>query len=397
MIAVTLLLPLISCALATLVSIPYTYISKRIQQHFIIKLIIYVLVVGSAFYLYGIFLNILGDLIRTGNIRYIFDFKTIESISNVCNNLYPSKFFVYMLFFEKFGLNLLVILATAFIAVLVSYFIIKKMYLNIMQEQLEGSALAYSKKSRCKQSSPLVALLKKEFKVVLRTPSYAFQYFAMAISLPLMVYVCSYLLESMLETLTFVNCNYALSIFVVSMFGILTNSFCTTNISRDGKMFGIMKTLPVSVKKIVNAKVVFCGIVSCFSVLISTMVLYITEFLDFKYTVITFIIGFMFSLIQIAYATRKDMKHPSFPNNDKEEVVEGNLNMSTLIIVGLISTVLISGGALLMSIVLSLKYDEKVAAIASIGFMFLITISILVWAIIYLYKDIDKEYLSEEF
>ena len=102
-------------------------------------------------------------------------------------------------------------------------------------------------------------------------------------------------MESMLKTLTFVNCNYALSIFVVSMFGILTNSFCTTNISRDGKMFGIMKTLPISIKKIVNAKILFCGMVSCLSVLISAMVLYFSEFLDLKYALITFVIGFYFA------------------------------------------------------------------------------------------------------
>lgn len=397
LLVIVFLLPLMSCAIATLLSIPYIAISKRIQSQFVLKIVLYSIIVAAGFYAYGIFLNVLSDLIRSGNIRYIFDLKTVNLINETCAHLYPSNFFVNILLNDNVFINMLIVVGCSLVAVAISYFIIKKMYLNIMQDQLEGESSLYRKKIKLKKHSPLMSLVIKEFNVVLRTPTYAFQYFAMSISLPLMVYMCSFLLESMLSTLTFINCNYALAIFVVSMFSILTNTFCTTNISRDGKMFGILKTLPLSIKQIVNAKVLFCSIVSFASVFVSSYVLFATGFLNFAYFVITFVIGFIFSLVQIAYATRKDMKNPYFPNNDKEEVIEGNANMSTLIFVSLIITVLIGGGAVLLSIVLSMKYNEKIASLTSISFMFVITLIALILSTTYLYKGIDKEYSLEEF
>lgn len=394
---IVILLPLVSCAFATLLSIPYMAIAKRIESQFIVKLIIYVLIVGAAFYLYGTFLEILSNLIRSGNIKYVFDLKTINTIHDVSEYLYPSKFFAEILLNQNILINVIAIVAISTVAVIVSYFIVKKMYLHVIQEQLEGSSKVYSKKTSTKNHSQMFALIKKEFVVVLRTPTYAFQYFAMAISLPLMVYVCAFLLESMLETLTIINCNYALAIFVVAMFSILTNTFCTTNISRDGKMFGLLKAQPITIKQIVNAKVIFCALVSLFSVFISSFVLLVTGFLSFTYFLITFIVGFIFSLVQIAYATRKDMKNPCFPNNDKEEVIEGNTNMSTLVFVSLIGSVLVGGGSVLLSIILSMKYNESIASLASIGIMLGVTIIACVGAFIYLYKGIDKEYYLEEF
>lgn len=394
---IIILLPFISCAIATLLSIPYIAISKKLQSHFIIKLGIYVVLVGAIFYGYGLFLNVLSELIRTGNLKYVFDLQTINKINNISKYLYPSKFFAEILLNQNLLINIISILAISLLAIFISYFIIKKMYLNIIQEQLEGDATIYSKKIKIKSHSQLVTLINKEFTIVIRTPAYAFQYFAMAISLPLMVYLCAFLLSNMLETLTIVNCNYAISIFVVSMFSILTNTFSTTNISRDGKMFGIMKTLPITIKQIVNSKILFCSIVSFCSVLVSSIILLVTGYLNFIYFLLTIIIGFMFSIAQIAYSTRKDMKHPCFPNNDKEEIIEGNNNMSTLILINLLLTILIGGGAVLLSVILSMKYNEKLASLISIGFMLVISLIVLSISFIYLYKDIDKEYYIEEF
>ena len=254
----------------------------------------------------------------------------------------------------------------------------------------------YTNTTRLETHSSVYALLHKEFMIVLRTPTYAFQYFAMAITLPFMVYTCSSILKTMIETLTIIDCNYALAIFVVSIFSILTNTFCTTNISRDGKMFAIMKTLPISIEKIVGVKILFCSIVSFVSVLVSCLVLYFTGFLGIEYSFITFVIGFMFSLVQIIYATRKDMKHPTFPTNNQEEITEGNSNMSTLILVGLITTLVTGGGALVSSIVLSMQYNSQIAAIVSIGFVMFVATTALIASTIYMFRGLKKRYYIQE-
>ena len=120
------------------------------------------------------------------------------------------------------GLFILVISA---VSVVLSYFLIRSMYTRIIQNQLEGNVKVYSKQTKLIKKSKIVSLIQKEALIVLRTPSYAFQYFAISITLPLMVYICSNLLQSMLETLTIIDCSYAVAILVISMFSILSNTF----------------------------------------------------------------------------------------------------------------------------------------------------------------------------
>lgn len=393
---IIVLLPLITTAIASLLALPSIAIIKRIASKFLILLLIYIGIVFVGFVFYGAFLKLLSELVRSGNLKYVFELSTINKINKVTSYAYPCKFFSDILLNNNILLNVFVVFSISSLAVLVSYFVVKKVYLKVVQDQLEGNSLVYRNNAKLKMHSPMRTLLKKEFIMVLRTPSYAFQYFAMAITMPFMVYTCAFLLESMLSTLTIINCNYALAIFVVSMFSILTNNFCTTNISRDGKMFALLKTMPVTVKKVVSVKLLFCSIVSFVSVLVSSLVLYVTDFLSFGYFIITFVIGFLFSLVQIAYGTRKDMKNPCFPNNTQEEVIEGNSNMSALIVGGLITTIIAGGGSVLLSVIIGMKYNEKLAALLSIGFVFLITIVTLIIACIYLFKGLEKEYYSME-
>ncbi len=394
--AIVILLPLISCAFATLISIPHLEIMRRISSKFLIMLGIYIAIVFLGFWLYGNFLEVLSELVRSGNIKYVFDLEAINGINGICKYLYPSRFFTNILLKENVGLNILIVVTTSLIAIVLAYYLIQKIYARVIQKQLEGNDKVYTNTTSLETHSSAWALLHKEYLMVLRTPTYAFQYFAMAISLPFMVYICSSILQTMIETLTIINCNYALAIFVVSIFSILTNTFCTTNISRDGKMFAIMKTLPISIEKIVGMKILFCSIVSVISVFVSCLILLLTGFLSFTYFAITFVIGVVFSLVQIMYATRKDMKHPSFPTNNQEEITEGNSNMSTLILVGLFTALFTGGGALLLSIVLGMNYNETLASWVSIGFVFVIALIALIASSVYLFRGIKKRYYIQE-
>ena len=394
---IALLLPMISCSLAALFSVPFIPLIKKVCSKFWVLLGIYVAVVIVFFWGYGYFLKTFSSLIRDGTIQSVFDLQTVNSIGEVTFWLYPSVFFTNLLVGKSVVLNIVAVLAISCLAMLGAYFIIKRIYTKLVQAQLEGENSSYHNNAKLKKRSPLSTLLYKEYLIVLRTPTYAFQYFAMAITLPFMVYICASSLETTLQTLTVINCNYAIAIFSVFMLSILTNTFCTTNISRDGKMFSMMKTMPLTIKQIVNAKVVFCSLVSLVSVFASSLVLLVTGFINFLYFVIVFIVGFLFSLVQIAYATRKDMKKPCFPSNEQDEITEGNSNMSTIILSGLLAAVIASGGAMVLSVILGIQYGELKASLISIVFVFVITIIALLISSRYLFNKIEDEYYMSEY
>lgn len=388
-------IPLVSCALAAVFSIPYIAVMRWVDSKFIIHLILYVVIIACGFWLYSIFLSGLTGLLNSGEIQFIFDRNTINTLNSLSKQLFPSNFFVNILFGEKVWVSILIIIALSLGASAITYFVIQAMYSRILQDKMEGNVKVYNNKGDYKKRSVTQTLLRKEFLVVLRTPSYAFQYFATAVTLPFMVYVCVNLMRSMMSTLTVIDCDYELAIFVTSMFCILTNTFCTTNISRDGKMFAMLKTLPVKCADIIRCKMIFCGVVSTFSILASCVTLIAVGYLTIWQAAFVWFVAMMLSIAEIAYATRKDLNSPTFPSSDHDEITESSGKTSTVSLIGLFVSILAGGGALLLSALLGIISTVQNAILASMGFVTVITSIVFALSLIYLFKGLKTKYYSD--
>lgn len=391
-----ILAPAVSCAVAALIAIPLNYIIRFVSNRFILHLAVYVAILGLGFWVYSLFLEQLTSLIQTGDLKFVFDRITIIKIGNVTSKLYPVNLFSNMLVGKDLALSILVLLAIGVVGMTVSGFLIRAMYNKILQIRMEGELKTYHKKKKIRFRSPMASLMYKEFIVILRTPSYAFQYFATTVTLPLMVYVCVNLMRSMMQSLTVVQCDYEISIFVISMFAVLTNTFCTTNISRDGKMFGMLKTLPVEGKTVVWSKILFCLAVSEFSILASSVTLLCVGFLNWWQTLVVFVLASALSFSEIAFATRKDLEKPNLPESDRDEVEDGNNTISAVIFLGLIISVILGAGAVALSLVLSVKGTGEKALWATIGFVVSIVAAVFAGAFAYLVKGLNEKFYTSE-
>jgi hypothetical protein len=385
-----LLVPFISCALASLLSIPYTAVMRYIDSKFVLHLVLYIVSIGVCYWIYSIFLKTLTQLLRSGEIDFVFDRNRINALHAVADKLFPSNYFANILFGTNVWISVFIILGLSMGAFIITYFVIQNMYNKILQLKMEGTVKVYNHKPVYKKRSITATLLHKEFLIVLRTPSYAFQYFATSITLPFMVYICVNLMRSMMSTLTVIDCDYELSVFVISMFCILTNTFCTTNISRDGKMFSMMKTMPVRCNDVVKCKLIFCNIVSMVSVLISSVTLAVANYLNAWQTIFVLVMSMLLSFAEIAYATRKDLNSPNFLTSDKDEVTEGNSNVSTVVLSGLFVSILAGGGSLALSTVLGLVSSITTALWASIGLVTGLIILAFALSLIFLLKGLEK-------
>lgn len=389
---IMILIPLVSCAIASVLSVPYTGFMRLIEDKFVIKLVCYVILLGVGFWLYGEFLKVLTELLRTGEIRNFLDYKTIRTIQSVTDKLYPSKFFAEILLKEHVGRNIGILLAIGAVASTITFFVIRGIYNKMVQLKLEGVQRTFRKQYKFRARSVLATLIRKEFVTVLRTPTYAFQYFATTVTLPFMVYVCVMLLRSLMSTLTIFNCDLELAMFVISMFCIMTNTFCTTNISRDGRMYAMLKTMPISVKDYILAKLIFCGVVSVVSVTASVVALCAVGYLNAWQGAYVFFAGVILSMAEVAYATRKDMNSPSFPTG--AEVAEGNNGTSTLILAGLLVSAIAGGGSVAVNAVLSLLADSKTAILSSLAVITVFVLGFAGFAAGYLIKGLEAKYRS---
>lgn len=395
-----LLCPLLGCAIAALFTVPFNGIMRFVQRKFVLHLILYVIVLALGFWLYGMFLSVLTDLIQTGELLYVLDSSTVNAVAAVAAKFYPVKFFSNMLFGQNVAVSLLSVLGICAVAGVVTYFVIRAMYFKVLQQKLEGDIKIFrKKKSVAKIHSPLAALVKKEFLIILRTPTYAFAYFATTFTLPFMVYVCANLMRSMVATLpnvALINCDFEIAIFVIAMFSVLTNTFCTSNISRDGKMFSMLKTMPVDGHLVVKAKLLFCSVVSVASVLVSCIVLLCVSYLNWWQALVIFAVASLLDIAEIAFATKRDLAKPHLPQNDRDEVTEDNNNVSAVTLLGLVCAVLLGGGALAMSLILSLLYTNTLALTVTMTFVFIAVILVFILSLVYLFRDLEDNFYKAE-
>lgn len=393
--ATVVAVPVISCAISALLSVPYTAIMRLISSKFVLHLIGYVVLIALGFVAYSFFLEALTSLMQTGNIQYVFDRNTVTIISIVTSYLYPSNLLANVLFGEEIASSILWTVGVVVVCGVISYFVVRVLYVNLIQQRLEGHTKTFRNKYKCKKRNTISTLILKEFKVVLRTPSYAFQYFATAVTLPFMAYICANLMQSMMKTITIFDCNFAIIIFVMAMFSILTNTFCTTNISRDGNMFAMLKTMPVTAKQVVHAKVIFCMIVSSVSVLATVAVMFATGMLVWWQAIVVFFIGVALSFAEIAFSTKRDLKSPAFPQSATQEITESNSNSSMTTLVGLILSVIVGGAQVLLSVVLSIVMQNAVlATIIPIAFVTLVVGIFFAVSLIHLNKGLNKMFLE---
>lgn len=395
---IVFLLPLISLGLGSVFAIPFYFLKKAVQSRYVVTLVIVTAVTGLIFWGYSAVLGFVSELISTGNVKFFFNAEVMGKIADVTEGLYPAAFFADMLLGRgigaAFGYALLVTAGLAALGVLVG----RLLLVPAAQDRYSSSGRhVYAGKKLAVPRSAFRTLLKKEFMLVLRTPSYAFQYFSTAIIMPLMVYFCMDIFSTLVGTMVFVDCNLEIAIFLIVMFGILTNTFCATNISRDGEFFFTMKTMPVNWREAIRVKIFFCFIVSALSVGVSVAVIgglgYISAVQSLYVLAVTLVISFA----QICFATRKDFNHPRFSRESDGEIRESNTTVSVLIIIGLVVSFFVGFIALYSGMYLKLQKGDDFGAMVSMVSVAAVAAVLAAVSVIYLLAGLDKKYyeLSE--
>jgi hypothetical protein len=193
-------------------------------------------------------------------------------------------------------------------------------------------------------------LMHKEFITVFREPKHMFSYFSIALAMPFMVYCCYTLFDTLLYNAFSIKFGFGLALMVILVFTILTNTFCATNVTRDGISALKAKIFPVKASKILSAKVRFCFIISSLSVIASAAVLYFFVGLKLNDVLLAMGIGIIFSLSQIMIATKMDLKHAVLTASAEEIAKSSNRTIAKVITVGLFFALLIGIVTLFISL-----------------------------------------------
>lgn len=393
---ICLLVPIISLIIAAFLAIPYHYFLRFIKSRFLLLTSLFTILIIGAFLIYTWVLKVIQGLLETGVIKFIFDAKRVRTIKSLASYLYPGNLLSGILLKQNVLFNLLLIFV--FIGVLGTgaYLLIKKFFIKITQGKLENSRNLFKRKKNHRANGLITALLKKEFINVLRTPNYSFQYFAVTLTVPLMVYTTMSLSSSLITKAIGLNLDFELAFFIIIMFNLLTNTFCATNISRDGRMFQVLKTMPIGHREIIFSKVLFSALVSLLSIIFTVLLMIVIGYITIFEGLIIFFTTTLLSFAVIFFATRKDLNNPRFPSNRHQEIKEETGTVSLIVFMGLASSLLIGGLVLFARILMTFRKNEFFGTRLAVIVVVLLSMLIFGLSLFYLLFGLKKKYYETE-
>lgn len=352
---VLLLLPMASFLIATILLVPYIKLISFLSHRYLITFILLSGMLIGAFLAYSELLSILQGLFETGSIKFLFSQSFVDFLQNLEKYTYPANALASIALGYNLDQSLKIAGGVAVIALVVVLLVTKRLY-KITLFKNENRKIKKGSK-RVSSLKPTASLMKKEFISVFREPKNLFSYFAIAIAMPFMVYCCYTLFETLIFNAIGLEFDLALALIVVLVFSILTNTFCATNISRDGVAALKSKMFPVKPSRILLSKVLFCDIVSSLSVIASAVILCILADLSVINTILTAIIGLLFSLSQIFIATRMDLNHAKLTAGPTEIAKSSNRTIAKTITIGLVFAIIIGFLSLFISVFAGVEAD----------------------------------------
>lgn len=396
-VTISLFISIIPFFLANLVSIPVMHLNNLIRNKFGLKLTLIILLIITGFSLYMMLLRGILEYYQTSESNSLFNDNVLLIIKNVAKGLVPGSLFANLLYGEMIWQSLLMIFLMTAILGVVSMYLGSHFYYPTLLRSIEKGREAFTKKTKNKKRNVFATILNSEMLMIFRSFNYSFQYLAMAIAAPFMVYFCNNLAVAVGDSSVGGAIIPGLTILVVLIFDTIIVSFASTTISRTGENFYLTKIIPVSYQFQLFTKMVLYLIVAGGSSLItclSTWLIFGGEkygnhigFID-----VLSIFGIsLFAIIALtAIAILSDMKSPTFDTNSDGDLVQANKNVTNSMIFGIVISVLFGIFAMLFTYIPMGKWKAGIKGVYiilnSLGFIMAL-ISVLV-----LFLKAEKRY-----
>lgn len=325
---------------ANLIAIPVMHVVNGIKNKFGLILGILIVMIVISFSTYMLILKGVMEYSQSQQTS-MFSIEVLTTFKSWAARLIPFNFYANILFGRKVFLSLLLSAGLSFLVAFMSYYLAKHSYYPTILKSLEREKSAFHKKTKDKTRPVFLSLLKTEYLLIFRSFNYSFQYLAMAVAAPIMVYFCNDLASSVGDASVGGRIIPGLTLMVVILFTTIIVSFASTTISRNGNTFYFTKIIPVSYKYQIFVKMVLYFVVAAFSALISCVVVGLA-FGGEKYgnnvgivDILSIFTITIFTIISLTcWAILADLKSPTFEVSNDGELVQANKNVSNALIGG---------------------------------------------------------------
>ncbi|MCL2847604.1 MAG: hypothetical protein FWE13_02480 [Firmicutes bacterium] len=424
-----LLAPALPLMLGALISIPLMYVVSFFKNKGAWTSVIILILGGGAFALYFIVIQMIsgGDIFDGDNIEQgILAFQ--GAFIALANILYPYLAFSRSAFMiDNFGigvglstlLNFLIFFLSVAMLFVLTMLVTNLVYKRSAASQLEGKKQQAKGNEKFTANSVRTALIKKEWKEIIRQPAFAFQVLSPIIITPILIFVMGFVgsvgFGGSVEngygngygsTTPYYNGNGLLDrlgdympqfawlglFMMLIMFAITVNTGAMTAITREGKSFSISKLMPVPYKTQIQAKVFINMTISFVASLLGLIVITVLQFdiinLAFGIVLCMFL-GYSFT----CYATYNDLRKPKLDWATPNQAMKQNFNTVLPMLVGWgigLVLILIAMGSILLAVFTPLALQVAQIIAWTLMIAIAVTLSILMHKL--LYKNTDRLY-----
>ncbi len=347
-IVVAVLMPILPLGIASALVLPYYLLKRFISSHYLLSFLVMTLLMVAFCVAYSFIFRFVEQLLgKPGGMATLFNEPVMNAIRRFTSFAYPANLIANIMLKRSLPKNLGILAAIIVVSAAIGFVIVRAIFIKATQKGF-APHIPHVKRRRfnLRRTPRMLSLISKEFLIVLRTPGYAYMYFTTAIIMPIMVYYSVSLGSDLLGRMTGMSVGFELCTFLVLLYSTLTNTFCSTGISRDGYMIMMQKTLPYSPAQILTAKMIFGAFVSELSVIACAIMLAVCKMESVPDALVTCLAATLLSVAQLMFATRLDLNHPHFSKTDDGEIKEANSTVSTIIVIGLVVCLVL--GVLLM-------------------------------------------------
>lgn len=211
-------------------------------------------------------------------------------------------------------------------------------------------------------SDPVIALAKREWRSLVRTPVYLLNGLTGSIVGPIIAIMMFIVRKSEPGMEEFFNMSGKPDIvpyFLLGGLGLMLftagmNIVASTSLSREGRTIWITKMIPVSAKQQVNAKLLISFLVSAIGVVVTGIIMCLLFNLPVLWVIGAVITGFVGSVSMIALNLLIDVFHPKLVWNSEQEAMKQNMNGALGMLVSILVLAILGAVAALL-LVLRIK------------------------------------------
>jgi ABC-2 type transport system permease protein len=185
-----------------------------------------------------------------------------------------------------------------------------------------------------KLSSPVLAIMKREWKLLIRTPIYVLNGLTGSIMGPFIILIMFFTKgrdKDATELFNIIGKPEAVPYILLAGLGLMlftagVNLVASTSLSREGKTFWITKLIPVSAQQQVSAKLILSYLISALGVVVTGIVMYLFLGQSLASILGVCLVGLLGAVPMTALSLLLDVFHPKLVWNSEQEAMKQNMN-----------------------------------------------------------------------